>query len=246
MLNSCCAQYYIIPNDSEENIELLESSECSGCVCHCGYIQYESLAPYMPKLTNNYTKDDDHVLLEARLRQQIIEISRLFDAETKVEDGTYSKAHYKILDLYGNGTNYLPVPDFVKGSLKLYTKEGYLINSDSYAYKDGFLVLNPCNSHSSNCGCVASCGAYQNQNQNQNIGWGGCFKVKAKFGKECADQAVQMAVRDFLIEHNTFADEKEAKFAGLVPRPFRVPYSWSKLVEKYLQTKRLNSYFSFA
>ncbi len=53
-MNSCCLNYYIIPDkDSKSKVLELESSECSNCNCHCGYIQYESLATDMPKLTNN-------------------------------------------------------------------------------------------------------------------------------------------------------------------------------------------------
>lgn len=244
-MNSCCLQYYIIPEEvSDCEVLKLDSSECGDCNCHCGYIQYESLAPYMPKLTNNYTKDEEYILLEAKLRQQIIEISRLFDAETKVEDGTYSKAHYKVAKLFGDSSSYLKIPDFVSGSLELYTENGYLINPSTYLYRDGYIVLKPCSSHSSSCGCNKSCGIYNQPNFS--LGWNGCFQAKAKFGKECADQAVQMAVRDFLIEHLTFSDEMEARFGGLTPRPFRTPYSWTALVQKYLQTKTLHNLFAFA
>lgn len=245
-MNSCCAQYYIIAEDDPIKPKKLvcETSECTNCNCYCGYIQFESLVPYMPKLSNHYTKDEDHIIGEAKLRQQIIEISRLFDAETRVEDGYYSKAHYKVIKLIGNDTKYLSIPDFVKGTLELYNSGGYLINPETYEYRDSHLILNPCSFHSNTCGCSSSCGMYQKKTYDS--GWQGCFQAKAKFGKECSDQAVQMAVRDFLIEHNTFSDEKEAKFAGLVPRPFRVPYSWSSLVQKYSEGKRLYTYFGFA
>ncbi len=97
-MNSCCYNYYEIPDKNlKPKILELNDSECSSCKCYCGYIQYESLAPYMPKLTNNYTKDTDHIITEAKLREQIVEISRYFDVETNVEEGFYSKAHYKIL-----------------------------------------------------------------------------------------------------------------------------------------------------
>ena len=244
-MNSCCLNYYIIPNEnSKPKILELESSDCGKCGCHCGYIQYESLATDMPRLTNNYTKDNDHILLEAKLRRQIIEISRLFDAATKVEDGFYSKAHYKVIKVIGNGTSYLSIPDVVPESLELYTADGYLINPNTYIYKDGHIITNPCTSHSSTCGCSNVCGQYNARSKL--IGWNGCFQVKAKFGKECADYAVQMAVRDYLIEHNTFSDEKEVRFNGLTPRPFREPHSWTTLVQKYLEGKRVNNYFGFA
>jgi hypothetical protein len=246
-MNSCCVNYYIIPDEvTEPQFEPLEieTSGCSG-YCHCGYIQYESLAPYMPRLTNNATKDEDHILLEARLRQQIVEISRLFDAETKVENGFYSKAHYKVIKLMGNGSIYLSIPEFILNSLELYTQNGYLINPETYYYHDGYLVLKPCNNHSNNCGCSTNCGKYDRPTIQ--LGWTGSFIAKAKFGKECADIAVQMAVRDYLIEHLTFADHKEVIINGYpIARSFRVPHSWATLVQKYIEGKKLHNYFGFA
>lgn len=244
-MNSCCYNYYeLYDKDSKPKKIEIESSDCAKCGCHCGYIQYESLAPYMSKLSNNFTKDEEHILLEGKIRQQIVEISRLFDAATKVEDGFYSKAHYKVVKLFGNNISYLSIPDFVDGSLELYTEDGYLINSNTYTAKDGYLIINPCTSHSQSCGCHASCGMYS-QTANHHV-WNGCFQVKAKFGKECADIAVQMAVRDYLIEHLTFADEKDAVFGGLRARPFREPHSWTTLIQKYTEGKKLHSYFGFA
>lgn len=245
-MNSCCLQYYIIPDESSTP-DLVETptSQCSDCSCHCGYIQYESLAPDMPKLMNNFTDDGDHILVEAKLRRQIIEISRLFDAETKASDGFYSKAHTKIVRLIGNGTKHLEIPDFVEGTLQLYTDTGYLINPATYIYKDGFLILDPCRSHTSTCGCNSSCGMYNKSHDY--IGWRGCFKAKAKFGKECADYAVQMAVRAYLIEFNTFGDQKQAIKDGFtIARSFKRPDVWNTLVAKYLEGKRLQSYFGFA
>lgn len=244
-MNSCCTQYYTIPTEEEQVIltecELVDSS----CICYCGYIQYESLAPYLTKLTNNATRDEDHNALEAKLRQQIVEVSRLFDVETKVKPGYYSNAHYKLLTLIGDGTRYLKIPEFIPGTLELYTQDSYLINPTSYAYIDGFLVFNPCQNHSNSCGCGSNCGIYDKQLGPP--GWNGCFQAKAKFGKECADYAVQLAVRSYIIEYNTYGDVKETNYQGLpISRGFRVPHSWSVAVQKYLETKRSFNAFTFA
>lgn len=243
-MNSCCTLYHIDPEELGTPVQL-ESEECVGCSCHCGYIQFESLAPFLTKLSNTYTQDEDHIVLEARIRQQIVEVSRLFDAETKVEPGTYSKAHYKILKLYPEGSRYLKIPEFVKGTLEVYTDKGYLINPESYNYKDGLLILNPCESHSVTCGCTSACGMYEVKRIPQ--GWHGCLQVKAKFGKECADYAVQLAVRDYIIEHNTFSDVRYQIREGItVGRGFRVPHSWETLVKKYLENRRFPNQFAFA
>ncbi len=56
-----------------------------------------------------------------------------------------------------------------------------------------------------------------------------------------------MAIKDFLIEYNTYGDIKEANWQGMpVGRGFRVPYSWATLVQKYMEGKKLQSYFGFA
>jgi hypothetical protein len=235
-MNSCCT-IFNLPLDLAEAPTLTVEEECAGCDCHCGYIQFESLVPYIPQLSSNHSHDEDYITLEAKLRQQILEISRLFDVETKAEPGTYSKAHTKIVKLYGNGTRYLKIPDFVKGSLELYDANGYLISPESYAYKDGFLIFQPCQSHSTTCGCTSSCGIYNVKKIP--AGWKGCLQAKAKFGAECADYAVQMAVRAYVIEFNTFGDQKEATWQGYpVSRSFKIPHAWNVVVQKYLEKKR--------
>lgn len=244
-MNSCCTQYYTIPTNAEPVI-LTECEETSDtCSCHCGYILYESLAPYLTKLTNNSIKDEDYIELETKLRQQIIEISRLFDVETKASPGTYSKSHYKVITIYGDGTRYLKIPEFIPSTLELYTSDGYLINPQSYDYIDGYLVLNPCENHGSTCGCSSNCGIYEKRVGPP--GWNGCFQAKAKFGKECSDYAVQLAVRSYIIEYNTYGDVKETNFQGLpISRGFRLPHSWTTTVQKYLENKRSFNAFTFA
>ncbi len=248
-MNSCCLNTYIINEEELSDVKKLEidSSSCNECYCYCGYIQYESLAPYMPKLINTATKDEDYLLLEAKLREQIIEISRLFDAETKVVSGYYSKSHFSIVKLYGDGSSRLSIPDFVSDSLELYTESGYLINPETYYYKDGYLVIKPCTSHSNTCGCSNTCGSYISQVHKFTRGWEGTFQAKARFGNECADMAVRMAVKAYLIEYNTFGDQQEATRLGYpVTRSFRKPDVWITLVKKYTEGKRLNHYFGFA
>lgn len=245
-MNSCCTRYYEITDDTQQCMVLdSELKNCDECNCNCGYIQYESLAPYLTKLSNNNTGDGDHIILEAKLRQQIVEVSRLFDLETKVKPGTYLKGHTKVIKLYSDNTRYLKIPDFVENSLELYTENKYLINSSSYAYENGFLILNPCMSHTLTCGCTNSCGMYKEANNN--ISWQGCFLAKAIFGNECAPSEVQLAVRSYIIENNTYGDIKEVNFQGLpVSRGFRLPHSWSVAVQKYLEKKRKNNIFAFA
>lgn len=244
-MNSCCTLYHIDPSTLNQEPVDLTLEECSDCDCHCGYIQFESLAPYLTKLSNTATKDEDHINLEAKLRQQILEVSRLFDVETKSEPGTYSKAHYKVIKIYSDGSRYLKIPEHVNGTLEVYTSDGYLINPQSYGYKDGFLINYPCVSDGVTCGCTDSCGIHQKQNLPP--GWNGCLQVKAKFGKECSDYAVQLAVRSYIIEYNTYGDVKETNFQGLpIGRGFKIPHSWSATVQKYLENKRFNNTFAFA
>lgn len=243
-MNSCCTIYHIDPEELGTPVQV-ESEECVGCNCHCGYIQFESLAPYLTKITRVSTQDEDHIVLEARLRQQIVEVSRLLDLETKATPGAYSKAHYKVIKVYGDGSRYLKIPEFVAGTLEVYTLSGYKVNPDSYTYKDGLLIFNPCESHTSSCGCTNACGIYQPKRIPS--GWKGCLQVKAKFGQECADYAVQMAVRDYLIEHNTFGDIKQQVAEGITIRSsFKRPDSWETVVNQYLNRRKFPNQFAFA
>lgn len=245
-MNSCCTVFYINDEDSNSALELEEDQQCDECKCHCGYIQFESLAPYMTELSNNFTQDDDYLILEAKLRQQIIEVSRLLDVETNAEFGEYSKAHYKIIDLIGNNTSYLKIPEYVPNTLELY-KNGILINPDSYAYKDGFLIMNPCgnDNNTSSCGCTNDCGSHRSEILPK--GWKGCYKAKAKFGKICSDPVVQLAVRSYLIELNTYGDVKETNYQGLpISRGFKKPDAWVSLIEKYSNKKKFFNQFGFA
>lgn len=243
-MNSCCTLYHIDPDELGTPVQL-ESEECVGCNCHCGYIQFESLAPYITKLTDNYTRDDDYINFEAKLRMEILRASRLFDSLTDVEPGTYSLAHYKIIKLYGNGTRYLKIPDFVQGTLELYTDTGVLVNPNSYIYKDGLLIFNPCETHTTTCGCTNACGMYTTKRIT--AGWKGCLQAKAKFGKRCADQAVEAAITDYVMEHLTFGDIKQQVADGItVARSFKAPYSWVALIEKYRNSKKFPNQFAFA
>lgn len=245
-MNSCCTQFYTIPQTNEKPVDILSLVSCvDRCDCNCGYILYESLAPHMSKLTNEYTKNEDHIALEAKLRQQIIEVSRLFDLETSSRPGEHSSAHYKILKLYGNGSKYLKIPEFVDGTLQLYTADNYLINPDSYAYIDGFLVLNPCVDHSSSCGCTDGCGSYSSTVLTP--GWTGCLQAYAKFGKECADQAIQLAIKLYIIELNSYGEVKETNFQGLpIARGFKLPHAWESTIKNYKDKKRAYNTFAFA
>lgn len=243
-MNSCCTTYHIDPIELGQPIDL-DSQECSSCTCHCGYIQFETLAPHIKQLTTGITQDDDYIELEIKLRQQIIETSRLFDVLTKAEPGTYSKSHFKIIKLYGDGTKYLKIPKFIKNTLELYTSNGYLINPKSYYYKDGYLIFGGCDTNHSSCACTTTCGSYTSRKIPS--GWTGCLQAKAKFGNDCADDAVKMAVRDYLIEHNLFANAKDTIFNGFpVSRKFRVPDSWSSLIQEYSQDVNFYNRFGFA
>lgn len=244
-MNSCCAQYYIIPQETNCEILDLSTAECNKCSCDCGYLQFESLAPYMSKLSNVNTREEDHINLEAKLRQQIVEVSRLFDVLTNSPQGSFSKAHYQIIKLYGDGSRYLKIPKYIKGTLELYTGEGYKINENSYADIDGYLVLNPCSSKETSCGCTSNCG--QHQKTILPAGWKGCLQAKAKFGEDCSISAVRMAIRDYIIELNSFGDAKETNAQGLpVSRGFRAPYSWTSLIDELKRQKTFKNQFSFA
>ncbi len=194
-----CPTFYINPESSSGCATApVDDFQCVDC-CNCGYIQFESLLPYLKEIRSSLRDDiEQSSELEFKLRDQIIEISRLFDIETGVEPGYFSKAHYNTTQVFPtNGSKYIKIPNFVKDTLDVRTTSNHLLNSNSYGFQDGFLVYHPCSAHYE-CGCDDGCG---NERTFTPQPWPDtCYKVTARWGKECADQAVQMAIRDYLIE----------------------------------------------
>ena len=215
---------------------------CAGC--NCGYLQFESLVPYLKEINNQLREDqEDFNNLEFKLRQEIIEISRLFDIEAGVSPGYFSTAHYKSTKVItSNGTKYLKVADFIPGTLTLRTIDDYIIDPDSYRYENKHLVFLPCVEHSS-IGCTGGC-----LNSKSATAWpNSCYKLTAKWGQHCADYAVQMAIRDYLIEKYRLSDPVKVLVSGLpVQMSFRVPHSWEMYLRNFKQKRRLFSQFAIA
>jgi hypothetical protein len=92
------------------------------CVgCNCGYLLYENLITYMPEIQDALKADpENYPDLEFKLREQIVEISRLFDMDAGVSPGYFSKAHYKTTKIVAaNGSRYIKIPDFVDDTLEV-------------------------------------------------------------------------------------------------------------------------------
>ncbi len=240
-----CPIYWINPNSSS-GCSLSPADEtvaCSGC--NCGYIQFENLLPYLPELNLKYKENiDSFHELEFKLRQQIIEVSRLFDIEADVPSGYFSKAHYKTSKVFrSNNTKFLKIPDFVD-SVEVRTMDNQILDPNSYRYENQHLVYLPCKQHEA-CGCSTGCTNKRYVNPRP---WPDtCYQITAKWGHECSPYAVQMAVRDFLIEHYRMGDPIKILASGIsAERTFRLPYSWSTFIESFKKKRGFFSQFAVA
>lgn len=218
----------------------------ASCGCNCGYIQYESLIPYLAEINDSLNLTPNKAIeFEFKLREQIAEISRLFDSAAGVTPGYFSKAHYRTTHTYtSDGSRYIRVPAHLSGTLEVRTTADTLIDPALYSLKDGHLVYMPCSTHT-NCGCTDVCGI---STVNNPPAWPEkCYKITAKWGNECADLAVQMAIRDYLIERYRMQDPIVQLANGIsVQRRFMVPHSWETYLKNFKAKREIFSNFAIA
>lgn len=241
-----CPIFYVDPNSSTCGSSPLvdDTVTCNGC--NCGYLQYEDLIPYLSEIKDKVHEDpDDYNQLEFRFREQILQVSRLFDYEAGVRPGYFSKAHYSTTQIYTtNGGKYIKIPEFVLGTLEVRTLDNNLINESNYGFENQHLIYKPCSIHTT-CGCPNTC---SRKRIKRPIAWPHhCYKVSARWGKECTDQAVKMAVRDYLIETYRLQDLIKVMATGLpFQASFRVPHSWDTYMKNFKQRNKFFSQWAIA
>lgn len=217
---------------------------CSGC--NCGYLLYENLITYMPEIQDALKADaETYPDLEFKLREQIVEVSRLFDIDAGVEPGHFSKAHYKTTKIVtSNGSQYIRIPEFVDGTLEVRTLEDIVLDESTYAVENGHLVYYPCVQHV-NCACTCSGEVSRPQ---RFLKWpNGCYKITARWGKTCSDFAVQRAIRDYLLEAYRMSDPIVTLANGIpVQRKFQIPHSWDAYIRNFKAKRRIFSEFAIA
>lgn len=220
-----------------------DSKPCGGC--NCGYLQYEDLIPYLSDIKEKGKEnEEDYNQFEFRLREQILQISRLFDMEAGVDPGYFSKAHYRTTDVFTtNGGKFIKIPEFVLGTLEVRNLDDVLIDSSFYRYEQGHLIYKPCTNHG--YGCSNSC-SFSRHTRPQ--AWPDkCYKVSAKWGKDCADEAVKMAIREYLIQSYRLQDPVKMLATGLpVQIQFQVPYSWQTYMKNFKQRNKFYSQWAIA
>ena len=233
-------------NTSTTAITSAPPRDDAACGCNCGYIQYESLIPYLAEIKDSLNfKPENAIEFEFKLREQIAEISRLFDSAAGVTQGYFSKAHYRTTKVYtANGSKYIKVPPHLQGSLEVRTLDDVLIDSSNYSLQDEHLVYMPCAEHVE-CGCDDVCGNFKSTTP---VKWpNSCYKITAKWGSECADLAVQMAVRDYLIERYRMQDPVIQLANGIsLQRKFMVPHSWETYLRNFRAKREIFSNFAIA
>lgn len=222
------------------------SKDDAVCGCNCGYIQYESLIPYLAEINDSLHLDaNKSTEFEFKLREQIAEISRLFDLAAGVTQGYFSKAHYRTTQIYtSNDSRYIRVKPHLSGTLEVRTLDDVLIDPSNYRYQDEHLIYMPCQEHIT-CGCSDTCG---NVKLAVPQSWPDkCYKITAKWGNECADLAVQMAVRDYLIEKYRMQDPVIQLANGIsIQRRFMVPHSWDTYLKNFKAKREIFSNFAIA
>ena len=244
-----CPIYFVDPNITGGNCSTstppVEESSCAEC-CNCGYLQFESLLSYLEEINDKLKEDKDKfVELEFKLREQIIEISRLFDLEAGVQPGFFAKSHYKTTRVTPtNGTRFLKIEPHVAGTLEVRTSDNVLLDASSYSYTDGFLVYLPCAKHES-CGCSTGCGS---KKAKEPLPWpNSCYKLTARWGAQCSDFAVQKAVRDYLIEGYRMQDPIVSNINGIpISRGFKVPHSWGSYIANFKKQRAFFTQFAIA
>lgn len=215
---------------------------CNGC--NCGYLQFEDLLPYLSEIKDKVKQDaEDYNQFEFRLRQQILEVSRLFDMEAGVAPGHFSKAHYRTTQVYTtNGGKYIKIPEFVLGTLEVRTLGDVLVDENVYGYENQHLIYKPCVVHTT-CACTIDC-----LQERIPRGWPAtCYKIFAKWGRDCADLAVKMAVRDYLIETYRMQDPIKMLATGIpFQAKFSVPNSWATYMKNFKQRSKFFSQWAIA
>jgi hypothetical protein len=216
------------------------------CGCNCGYIQYESLIPYLAEIPDSLNlTPNKSTEFEFKFREQIAEISRLFDLSAGVTPGYFSKAHYRTTQTYtADGSKYIRVKPHLSGSLEVRTMDNEEVDPSTYSLRDEHLVFMPCEQHT-NCGCTDVCGSW---NSPLTRVWPDkCYQVTAKWGNECADLAVQMAVRDYLIERYRMVDPVIQLANGIsIQRKFTVPHSWETYIKNFKAKREIFSNYAIA
>ncbi len=245
-----CPIFFVNPGDlvGGASVPPSDPPNCNSC-CNCGYVQYEGLLPYLGEIQHyaNGPDTEKSDQFEFRLREQLLEISRLFDHEAGVKPGYFSKAHSLTTKTFPtNGSSFIKIPDFVPGTLEVRNMKDQLINPATYGVRDGYLEYHPCQKRY-NAYCTSHCGCKRRRHRETRPWPEGCYQVTARFGKECADVAVQMAIRDYLIEKFRLQDVGEATANGFpISRTFKVPYSWSSYISTFKNRRHLFSGVAFA
>lgn len=235
-----CPIYLNLPEIEGEPSPSIDDVSCGGC--NCGYLQFEELLPYMKEIKDKVKQDaEEYNEFEFRLRQQILEVSRLFDMEAGVRHGYFSKAHYKTTQVYSrDGGKYIKIPEFVLGTLEVRTMDDVIVDESFYGFENQHLVYLPCLEHSS-CSC-------DGERSNTPIAWPDkCYKVSAKWGKDCADLAVKMAVRDYLIDTYRLQDPIKVLATGIPFQvTFRKPDAWTTYMSNFKQRNKFFSQWAIA
>lgn len=223
----------------DENLpEPVSPPDCKS-QCQCGYVLFESFEKYLPEIANRF-QGMSRAKIEARLREQILEASRLLDLACEVEPGFFSKAHYNYTQtvIHNGDSRFMRVPPLVQDSgMTVVFDNCKLVSSSLYKYQNGYLIFNPCVTDlASSCSPGDDCVDMSNQlpAADRDMPWPrGCYQITARWGNECADLAVRLAVRSYILELYRTVDPQIALQAGFPVFNRSFPPEWKLVVEKH-------------
>ena len=176
------------------------------------------------------TQATETAISNTELEALIEQASRMFDLECGVEPGYFNEPLYPDpteLVLYGDGTNFLPLPPYVPGTLETEVSVPAGYTAPAFIERHGYLVL------SSNGSLVHRIAPFPSYGD----GWfnGVPITVTAKWGFEQTPADVKMAVLELVINLWRETDPASLKLVAIDNQPLRekIPPRVLEVARKY-------------
>lgn len=223
-----CYDFESVFGDEECPEFILDEVTCSQNGCGCVYLPFHKVIKHIDEIRSYCRERNKDHSVEFIVKEKIKHLSRLFDKETYQQAGYYSKAHYKTQrTVFGDGTSFLYVGNALVETLQV-CFDGKWIKPEFYYLENGYLKLNLCKSDLEIIHCPGSC-LHQTK-----FGWlHGCYTIKGKFGSRFADEVIEGAILEQLLNDFRLIDPKKAVENQLYPQRPTFTSVWNKTVGLY-------------
>lgn len=226
MLN-CYDFENVFGDESCPDVELDEVT-CSQNGCGCVYLPFHKVTKHIEEIRSYCRERNKDQSVEFIVKEKIKHLSRLFDKETYQDFGYYSKAHFKTArTVFGDGTNFLFIGNVLIETVQI-CFDGKWIKPDFYTFENGYLKLNLCKTDTDVIVCPGSC------HHALKIGWlHGCYTITGKFGSRFADEVIEGAILEQLLNDFRLVDPKKAVENQLYPQRPQFTSMWNRVVGLY-------------